>query len=94
MKMIRSENRSVIKMKGRRGSRLWSEKGGEVWMEVNKACLMRCAVSGQRPGSLIALRERKLTEGGRKRGTVVFYIPTSSSESEEQASHVSILCLF
>lgn len=65
--MMRSENRSEIKMNGRRGSRLWSEQGGEVWMEVNKACLMRCAVSGQRPGSLIALRERKLTQGGRKK---------------------------
>lgn len=63
-------------------------------MEVNKACLMRCAVSGQRPGSLMALRERKLTEGGRKRGTGVFYIPTSSSESEEQTSGGRMSCLF
>lgn len=42
------------------------KEGGEVWMEVSKACLMRCAVSGQRPVSLKALKERKLTEGGRR----------------------------
>ena len=35
-------------------------------MEVSKACLMRCAMSGQRPDSLKALEERKLTEGGRR----------------------------
>lgn len=35
-------------------------------MEVSKACLMRRAVSGQRPGSLMALQESKLTWRERK----------------------------
>lgn len=35
--VIRSEKTSIIEMNGRRGSRLWSEKGGEVSMEVNRA---------------------------------------------------------
>lgn len=33
-------------------------------MEVSKACLMRCAVSGQRPGSLIVLEKHELTWWG------------------------------
>lgn len=65
--MIRRK-RSVMKVNGRRGSTGGAvRKEGRCGRRSIRRSLMRCAVSGQRPGSLTALRERKPTERGRKR---------------------------
>lgn len=52
---------------------------------------MRCAVSGQRSGSLIALEERKLTEGGRKERH--HHVSHSNGFKQEQSLDKTRFCV-
>lgn len=65
-------------------------------MEVSKACLMRCAVSGQRPGSLIVLEKHELTwwGGGLQRHCVLHSNKFKLEQSERNTTQNMILFCF